>query len=108
MNNYVSEILEAYKDRIIGYLRNSGTADLLLYIVQCWYTCAVDEENQALPVVIYCSSIMYKYYSHLGFLLIKQNEEGNYIHKELFNNITHFIKKFPHVNCIHDDFFNVQ
>ena len=43
--------------------------------------------------------MMYKYYSHLGFSQSTNNEEGKYIHNEIFNNIPHFIK-----NCLHVDF----
>ena len=67
MKLYVSDIVEPYKDSIIGCLGNSGTAYLLLHIVQCWHVCAVGEENQDLHMVLYCSSMMYKYYSHIGF-----------------------------------------
>ena len=38
-------------------------------IVQCWGAFSVDEENRALPMVLYFSRMMYKYYSHLGFSL---------------------------------------
>ena len=43
MKLYVYDIEESYKDTIIGNLENSGTADLLLHIVQCWRACAVNE-----------------------------------------------------------------
>ena len=49
--------------------------------------------------------MMYRYYSLLGFLQIKHNEEGKYIHNEISNNIPHFIKKSLHVDCIQDGFF---
>ena len=52
MKLYVSDIVESYKDSIIGNLVNSGTADLLLHIVQCWNACVVDEENKYLPIVM--------------------------------------------------------
>ena len=55
---------------------NPGTEDLLLHIVQCWHACAVNEENQDLPLVLYCSHMMYKYYSRLLLFSIKHNEEG--------------------------------
>ena len=48
--------------------------------------------------------MMYKYSSRLGFLPINKNEEGKNIHNEKINNITHFIKKRLHVNCIKDGF----
>ena len=67
MKLYVSNIEESYKDTTIGHLGNSGTSYLLLHIVQYWRACVVNEENQALPMVICCSQVMYKYYSHLGF-----------------------------------------
>ena len=70
---------------------NSVTADLLLQIVQCWNACAVDEEKLALHIVLYCSGIMYKYYSRNLFFPIKHNEEGKYIYNEILNNIPHFI-----------------
>ena len=74
------------------------------YIVQCWIACAVNEENQALCIVLYCSHFMYKYYSRFGFLPIKHNEKGKYIHNEIFNNIPHFIKNRLHVDCLQDGF----
>ena len=49
-----------------------GTVDLLLHILQCWRTCAVNEENQDMPLVMYCSQMMYKYYSLLRFYQIEQ------------------------------------
>ena len=58
----------------MGYLENSGTADLLLEMVQCWRVCAVNKKNQALPIVLYCSHMMYQYYSRLGFNPIRRNE----------------------------------
>ena len=80
MKLYVYDIEESYKYTIIIHLENTGTVDLLLHIVHCWSTCAVDEEKYAVPVVLYCSGMMYKYYSCLGFFPIKYNEEGKYIH----------------------------
>ena len=65
MNIYVSYIVESYKYSIIGHLGNSGTADLLLHILQCWSACAVDEEKLDLRMVLYSSGIMYKSYSCL-------------------------------------------
>ena len=70
MKLYVSDIVESYKYTIIGHLGNTGTVDLLLHIVQCWCACAVDKGNCDLSIVIYCSGILYKYYSSLGFLPI--------------------------------------
>ena len=52
MSSYVSDIMESYKDTIIGYLGNIDTADFLPHILQFWRACAVDKENQALPVVL--------------------------------------------------------
>ena len=43
---------------------------------------------------------MYKYYSRLEFLPIKQNKEGKDIPNEIFNNIPHFIKSLLHVDFI--------
>ena len=43
MKLYVSDIEEPYKYTIIGHLGNSGTEDLLLHILQCCLSCAVDE-----------------------------------------------------------------
>ena len=51
-------------------------------------------------MVLYCSGIMYKYYSCLGFLPIKHNQEGKDIHNEIFNNIPHFVKKCLNANCL--------
>ena len=74
MNPYVSDIVKSYKNTVIGYLQNAGTSHFLLHIVQCYHACEFDEDNQSLPVVIYCSDMMYKYYSSIGFLPIKHNE----------------------------------
>ena len=104
MNIYGSNIEEEYKDTIIGNLGNSGTADLLLHILQYWSACAVDEENQAVPMVMYCSHMMYKYYSFIGFSPIIHNGEEKTIQNELFNNIPHFIKNRLRVDCIQDGF----
>ena len=52
MKLYVSDIEESYKDKIIGNMGNSGTLYLLLHILYCWSVCAVNEENQALPLVL--------------------------------------------------------
>ena len=41
--------------------------------------------------------MIHKYYSCLGIPPIKHNEEGKYIHNEIFNNIPHFIKIRLHV-----------
>ena len=72
MKLYVSDIEESYNYTIIGHLESSGTADLWLHTVQCWRTCAVDKEKQALPMVFYCSVITYRYYSRLVFPPIKK------------------------------------
>ena len=37
-------------------------------------------------MVMYCSGMMNKYYSCLGFLSIKHNEDGKEIINEIFNN----------------------
>ena len=74
MKVYVFDNEESYKCKIIGHLGNSVTAYVLLHIVQCWHECAVIEEDQAIPVVMYCSHMMYEYYSHLGFFPIKHND----------------------------------
>ena len=42
MKIYMPDIEESYKYKIIGHLGNSGRADLLLYIVQCWLACEVN------------------------------------------------------------------
>ena len=49
-------------------------------------------------MLLYCSGMMYKYYSHIVFLSIKNNEEGKDIHERVFNNIPHSIKNIFHVN----------
>ena len=54
MKLYVFNIEDSYKDTIIYHIVNSGTADLLLHMVKCWPACAVNKENQALPLVLYC------------------------------------------------------
>ena len=96
----MSNIEESYIDTIIGHLVNSGTEYLLLHLVQCWHACAVNEENQDIPMILYYSHMMYKYYSHLGFFPIKHNEEGKDVHNEIFNNIPHFIKNRLHVDFL--------
>ena len=42
INPYASEIMEACKDTIIGYLGKSSTTDLLLHIIQYCHKCLVD------------------------------------------------------------------
>ena len=91
MKLYVSNIAESYKDTIIGHLVN-------LVIAQRAYV--VDKENQPLPMVLYCSVMMYTYCSYLGFIPIKHNHEGRDIHNEIFNNIPHFIKNLLRINCL--------
>ena len=58
MNCYLSGIMESHKDINISNLGNSGIADLLLYIVQCWRACEVDKYNQALTLFLYYSGMM--------------------------------------------------
>ena len=58
MNLYVSVIEKSYKSTIIGHLLNAGTYYLLLHIVHCWSSCAVNEENQALPMFLYFSHVV--------------------------------------------------
>ena len=72
MNIYVYHIVKSYKDTIIGRWGNSGTADLLLNIVQWCSTCAVDKDKHDFPFFIYCSVMLYKNYSCLGFFPIKK------------------------------------
>ena len=43
-------------------------------------------------MVMYCSVMVYNYYSFIGFLPIKHNEEGKDTHNGIFNNIPYFIK----------------
>ena len=93
MKLYVSDNVELYKDTVIGHLGNVGTADLLIHILQCWIACSVEKDTHALPTVLYCLGITYKYYSYLGFIPIKHNKEVKVIHNEIFNNTPHFIKK---------------
>ena len=59
---YLSNIEESYKDTIIGNMGNSGTAYLLIHIVQCWIECSVSEKNKSLPMILYYSHMMYTYY----------------------------------------------
>ena len=59
MKPYLSDIVKLYEDKIIEYLGNSGTIHLLLHIVQCWRAYDVNEENQELPVVVYCYEMAY-------------------------------------------------
>ena len=56
-------------------------------MLQCWCACVFDKCNWYPPVVLYCQSTMYEYYSHLGLFTIKYNEYINDIHKEVFNNL---------------------
>ena len=53
---------------------------------------------------LYCLVMIYKYYSRLGFIPTKHNEEGRYIHNKILNNISHSIKHFPRVNCLQCSF----
>ena len=68
MNIYVPDIEESYNDTIMFHLRNSGTAYLLLHIVQWWCEYVVDDEKRDLPMATYCSRMMNIYYSCLGFI----------------------------------------
>ena len=52
---------------------------------------------------LYCSGIMDKCYSGLGFHPIKHNEKEKN-HNEIFNNVPHFIKNDLHVNFLQDSF----
>ena len=52
MKLYVSNIVESYKDSIIGHLVNSGTSDFSLNMVQCWRACTVYEKNRDLSMVM--------------------------------------------------------
>ena len=52
MKIYVSDMEELYKDTIIGHLGNSGTSDILVHIVHCWRSYAVDTEKRDLPMVM--------------------------------------------------------
>ena len=92
MKLYISDVEESYKDTIIGHLGNLRIEDLLLHIVYCWSLCAFDEDKLYLPMVLYRSGMIYKYYSLLGVFPIKHIEEGKDIHNEIFKNIPHFIK----------------
>ena len=56
-------------------------------------------------MILYCSHMVYKYYSRLGFFPIKQNDEVKDIHNEIFNSIPHLIKNCLHVHCIQYGFF---
>ena len=57
---YVANIEESYKDTIIGHLVISYIAYLLLYIVQYFPKCSVNEEKWDLTMVLYYTVIMYK------------------------------------------------
>ena len=72
MKNYISEIVETNKYTIIGCLVNTGTAYLLLHILQCWLACAVDKYNWDIPMVLYYSGTMYKNHPCLEFIPIKK------------------------------------
>ena len=100
----MSGIVESYKYTIIRKLRKSGTPYLLLHMDQYWCACSVDKDKQDLPMIMYCSSIMYKYYSYLGFHWLRKNEEGKDTQNGIFNNIPYFIKNRHRVNCNQDCF----
>ena len=51
-------------------------------------------------MVMYCSVMVYNYYSFIGFLPIKHNEEGKDTHNGIFNNIPYFIKNWININCL--------
>ena len=55
---------------------NLGTAYLLLHMVWCCCSCAVDEEKWYLPMVIYCPGIMFKYYYYLSFFQSNKMKKG--------------------------------
>ena len=52
MKIFLSHIEELYKNTIIGHLVNSGIADILLQIVQCWRACSFDEYKRDKPMVL--------------------------------------------------------
>ena len=91
MKLYVSDIKELYKYTIIGHLVNSGPEYLLLHIVHCCIACVVNEESNALHMVLYCLHMMYKRYSPLEFYQSTRIRNGN-IYNEIFNNIPYFVK----------------
>ena len=100
MKLYVSNTDESYKETIIVHLVNPGTEDLLLRIVECWCESKVNEENKYLIMVLYCSHMIYKYYSLFECLPIKHTKEGKIINNTIFKNIPHFIKHRLHVDCL--------
>ena len=68
-------IIESYKDTIIGNLVNTCTSYFFLHVEHYWCVCAFDKDNWYLSMVLYCSEIMSKYYSRLGSIPIKHNKE---------------------------------
>ena len=88
---------------------NVDKYDLLLHIVELWRTYAVDEGNRFLPVVIYSSGMMYKYYYHLKFIPIKHTEKENASIK-IIQQYNIFHQNCLHVNCLHYGFvmYNVN
>ena len=107
MKFYVSDIQESYKYIIIVHLENSGTEDLLLHIVQCWRACAVYEDKQGLPMVLYCSGMMYKYYYRLRFPPIRKMRKEK-ISKMKYSTIYHISSKSVCVLIVFNMVFNVQ
>ena len=67
MKIYVPNIDKSYQDTIIGNLKNSETLYSLPQMVYCWRTCEVNKEKRALPMVMYCYGMIYKYFLVLVF-----------------------------------------
>ena len=86
---------------------NSGTVDLLLHLVHFWSARADYEEKLALPMVLYFSGIIYKYYSGIGFPPIKKNEEEK-IFTMKYSTIYHISSKTVCILIVFNVFFYVQ
>ena len=105
MNLRLSNIVKLYRDTIIFHLGNSGAVDISLQMVQCWRSCAVDEDNWDLPIVLCFLVMMYKYYSRLEFSPDQTQLGSKNIHNKIFNNIPQFIKNCIHINFLQYGFF---
>ena len=77
---YASNIVELYRYTIISYLGNSGATYVLLRILQCCIACAVDDDIQCLPMVLYYSGMIYINIPVLNFT--NQTQRGRKIYPQ--------------------------
>ena len=68
----------------------------------------MNEDKRSLPMFLYFTHMIYKYYYRLGFSQSNTMRKKKVIKDEIFNNITHFIKNSILKKFLQDGFFYVQ